>query len=143
MGIWQQLWNDEAGVVLSAEAVMVGSVAVLGSVVGLGAVAHAVNEEMVEMASAVRSLDQSYVVRGHSGCRAWTAGSYYIQPRVEDSVRELCGEGEADIVGIRTAIDADRDRIYGPLDAPQANELPPKKAKPEAEPKAKPKKSEA
>ena len=132
MTIWSAFWRDERGVVLSAEAVMVGSVAVLGGLVGLNAAATAVNDEMTEMASAIRSFDQSYVIAGHASCGAWKAGSYYIQPRVEVSLRELCGETETDVVGIRESIDNQRDLIYPveSLDQPPANELPKKQEEP-------------
>jgi len=129
MNIFKQLWVDECGVILTAETVMVGSVAVLGGLVGLNAAASSVNAEMTEMASAIRSLDQSYVLRGHSSCGAWTAGSYYIQPRVEESLAELCGEQPTDVTGIRTDIDAQRDKLYPAVteEPAPANELPAKK----------------
>lgn len=129
MRIFNELWRDERGAILTAETVMVGSVAVLGGVVGLNAAATAVNDEMTEMASAIRSLDQSYVIRGHSSCGAWTAGSYYIQPRVEESLAEICGDQPTDIVGIREEIDAQREKLYPVIteEPAPANELPPKK----------------
>ncbi len=131
MNLWQSFWGDEQGAILTAEAVLIGSVAVLGSVVGLSAASNAVNDELTEMASAIRSLDQSYVIQGRSSCGAWTAGSYYIQPRVEESLQELCGEGELDVAAARDEIDVQRDRIYPAMteDAPAPNELPPKKAR--------------
>jgi hypothetical protein len=138
MNLIQQFWHDDRGAVLTAETVMVGSVAVLGSVVGLNAAASAVNDEMVEIASAIRSFDQSYVVSGQASCRAWSAGSYYIQPKVEVALRELCGEGEADVGAIRNEIDEQRAKLYPGANtddepAPK-NELPakkkPKKEKP-------------
>ena len=70
----RKLWYDEGGVVLSAEVVMVGTVAVLGTIVGLSTVSTAVDQEMKEFAGAIRSLDQSYGYVGHQSCRAWTAG---------------------------------------------------------------------
>ncbi len=130
MNLIQQFWHDDRGAVLTAETVMVGSVAVLGSVVGLNAAASAVNDEMVEIASAIRSFDQSYVVSGQASCRAWSAGSYYIQPKVEVALQELCGEGAADMVAIRNEIDEHRAKLYPGADddepAPK-NELPAKK----------------
>lgn len=129
MSLWNELWRDDRGAILTAETVMVGSVVVLGSVVGLSAAANAVNDELTEVASALRSFDQSFVIAGQSNCRAWKAGSYYIQPRVEVALQELCGISDTDIVGIRDQIDAQRDLIYGRLDAdaPPPNDLPPKK----------------
>ncbi|MBA4032289.1 MAG: hypothetical protein C0478_15570 [Planctomyces sp.] len=96
MQIMKALWDDCQGAVLSAELVLLGTVGVLGSIVGLNAVASAVNGEMVELAQGFRSLDQSYVIRGHQSCGAWTAGSYYRQAHVEESVAAICAQGELD-----------------------------------------------
>ncbi len=136
MNLWKQLWRDESGAILTAETVMIGSIVVLGSMVGLNAAASAVNDEMVEMASAIRSLDQSYAFTGQSSCRAWTAGSYYIQPKVEVSLRELCGEAEADVAAMRQQIDAQRASVSPSKtdEAAPANELPPKKTEPQKKP---------
>lgn len=87
----QKLWQDETGVVLSAEVVTVGTLGVLGAVVGLNAAGNAIDGELKEFASAIRSLDQSYTVAGHQSCRAWTAGSCYRQQDVETSLAEICG----------------------------------------------------
>ncbi len=53
----QRLWKDEAGVILSAEAVLVGTVAVIGLSTGLSVVATSVNEELKDVGFAIRSLD--------------------------------------------------------------------------------------
>jgi hypothetical protein len=108
MQSWKDLWRDEAGAVLSAEVVLVGSVAVLGAVVGLNTAATAVDEELKEFAAAIRSLDQSYGYAGHQSCRAWSAGSYYRQPDVEQSLSELCGESPANFEAIQRAVDEQR-----------------------------------
>ena len=111
MSLWKRLWADESGAVLTAEAVLVGSVAVLGVVVGLNQAATAVDEELKEFGAAIRSLDQSYGYVGHQSCRAWSAGSYYRQPDVETSLVELCGEGPANIAYIQKQVDAQRAAI--------------------------------
>lgn len=143
MNLCNELWRDEAGAVLTAETVLVGSVVVLGSVVGLNAAATAVNEELTDMAQALRSLDQSYVVAGRSSCRAWTAGSYFIQKPVAESISELCGEGTSDPAGLRSKIDEERLQVQ-PLpmgDEAAPNELPPVTKKPEPVRKKKNKKN--
>jgi len=89
MSLLQQLWNDERGLVLSAEAVTVGTVTVLGATTAAGVLGTAVNEEFVDMARAIRSLDQSYSIQGIRGCRGWSAGSGYRQQDVEQSLDEL------------------------------------------------------
>ena len=89
MNLLAKLWRDEAGVLLSAEAVVVGTVAVVGLTTGLTVVAKAVNEELQDVAFAIRSLDQSYSIPAIEGCGARTAGSSFTQEPVKKSLAEL------------------------------------------------------
>lgn len=89
MRLFSKLWHDEAGVLLSAEAVVVGTVAVVGLTTGLTVVAKSVNEELQDVAFAIRSLDQSYSIPAQNGCGAHTAGSTFTQEPVEKSLDEL------------------------------------------------------
>lgn len=90
MRLLAKLWRDEVGFLLSAEAVVVGTVAVVGLTTGLTVVANAVNEELQDVAYAIRSLDQSYSIPAVEGCGAETAGSSFQQQPVEKSLSELC-----------------------------------------------------
>ena len=89
MLLLKKLGRDDAGAVLSSELVLVGTLGVVGATVGLNAVATSVNEELEDVAFAIRSLDQSYEIRGVKGCGAWTAGSVFHQEPVKVSLREL------------------------------------------------------
>lgn len=60
----RKLFNDEAGFIVSAELVLVLTIAVLGMVVGLGSVKDAVTNELNDLADAFGVVDQSYSVRG-------------------------------------------------------------------------------
>ncbi|MEX1229308.1 MAG: hypothetical protein WEB58_03655 [Planctomycetaceae bacterium] len=95
MSLIHRVWNDETGAVVSAEAVMVGSIVVVGATVGLKTASNAVNDELTEVAHAIRSLDQSYHYEGFKTDRAFTASSTYTQRPVEESLRELCGDEDA------------------------------------------------
>jgi hypothetical protein len=106
MNLLRDLWNDESGAILSAEMVTVGTVAVLGTTVGLGTLGSAVNEELLDVAKGIRSLDQSYSIQGFTGRRGWTAGSSYIQRPVSESLAELG-------VGPRTPEAAAKDKAKG------------------------------
>ena len=86
----KSFWSDETGVILSAELVTIGTLAVVGMTVGLNSVTSSVNAEMTDLAKAIRSLNQSYSVRGFSSCRAWTAGSFYTQEAVATSIADIC-----------------------------------------------------
>ena len=63
----KNLWNDEAGVIISAELVLVLSIAVLAMVVGLSEVAVAVNTELNDLSNAFGAMNQSFAVTGFSG----------------------------------------------------------------------------
>lgn len=76
--MWQKLLADETGVVLSSELALVGTVGVLGMVVGLDAVTCSVTSELNDLASAFGAIDQSYNYRGVSkAAHARAAGSGY------------------------------------------------------------------
>lgn len=64
--LWKKLWTDETGVVLSSEIALVGTVGVLGMVVGLEAVSCAVTSELNDLASAFGAIDQTYNFRSIS-----------------------------------------------------------------------------
>lgn len=124
----QEFWNDEWGLVMSAEAVTIGTVGVLGSIVGLSTVGHAVNDELKEMAASIRSLDQSYAFAGQRGCGSWTAGSCYIQQDVQQSLAELSAYGSMSINEIQQQIEADQKARLKPSSerAKPANEPVPR-----------------
>lgn len=84
-----KLKRDEAGAVLSSELVLVGTLGVIGATVGLNALSTALNEELEDVAFAIRSLDQSYAVAEVRGCGAYTAGSSFTQEPVKESLKEL------------------------------------------------------
>lgn len=74
--LFTQLLNDENGFVVSAELVLITTIAVLGLVVGLSEVSHAVNNELEDVASAFGSMNQSFNVSGLRSCgKASTSGS--------------------------------------------------------------------
>lgn len=64
MRLLRQLWRGDAGVVVSAELMMIGTLGVVGAVSGIAAVADSVNLEMAELSRALRGFDQSYSVAG-------------------------------------------------------------------------------
>lgn len=97
------LWAEEAGFILSAETVLVGTLGVIGVTVGLSAAMRSVNEELTEVALAFRSLNQSYEVAGRQGCGAWTGGSVFHQRPVEEAREELLS---------RVREDAERARLH-------------------------------
>ena len=61
----RNLLNDESGVIISAELVLVLTVAVLAMIVGLSEVAVAVNTELNDVSNAIGALNQSYCFTGY------------------------------------------------------------------------------
>ena len=71
------LWNDEAGFVISAELVLVSTVVVLACVVGLAEVSNGVNQELEDVASAFGSVNQSFSFAGLCGHKGHIVGSCF------------------------------------------------------------------
>ncbi len=83
--LFTQLINDENGFVVSAELVLITTIAVLGLVVGLSEVSHSINNELEDVASAFGSMNQSFQTSGLRSChKGGTSGS-----RFSDSA-DLC-----------------------------------------------------
>jgi Flp pilus assembly pilin Flp len=74
----KKLWNDETGLIVSGELVLICTLGVLAMVVGLHAVAKSINAEMNDVAGAFGALDQSYWYAGlsKSGYAAVAGGGY-------------------------------------------------------------------
>lgn len=74
MKTFQNLLGDEAGFIVSAELVLVATIAVLAMVVGMSEVSSAVNQEMEDVGSAVGSVQQSFY---YSGIQSHGKGALY------------------------------------------------------------------
>ncbi len=61
---FNQLMEDQNGFVISAELVLVLTIAVLAMVVGLHGVAKSVTQEMNDLSNAIGALDQSFMYKG-------------------------------------------------------------------------------
>ncbi len=79
-----QLLNDEAGFIISAELVLVATILVIGLIVGLSEIQHAVVAELNDVGDAIGKLNQSYSFNGFSkrnntkqGVGAFTRGSSF------------------------------------------------------------------
>lgn len=75
--VFHTLMTDEAGFIVSAELVLISTIAVLGLVVGLAEVATNINHELEDVGAAFGSLNQSFCVKGASGCGAHTSGGCF------------------------------------------------------------------
>ena len=77
MNLLRRLWDDEAGFVVSAELVLVGTMLVIGAVVGLTSVRNQVVQELGDLAIAIGNVNQSYEYSGVIGHAAATSGSIF------------------------------------------------------------------
>lgn len=116
--IINQLLADEAGFVLSAELVLVGTISVIGLVAGMSQVRGALLEEYDDIAESLSSLDQSYQYSGFRGCKSMTAGSAYFEDGREvevDFTEVYRGNGCVE----KRACLPKREVIVEPLPCPQ------------------------
>jgi len=58
--LWNELIENESGVILSAELILIVTIAVLGLVTGLSCVQQAVVYELTDIGMAISALNQSY-----------------------------------------------------------------------------------
>ena len=83
----QKLWNDEAGVIISAELVFVLTILVIGMVCGLAELQCGVVAELDDISNAIGALNQTYAFTGCSSFKAdgsfksFVAGSSYSDSR--------------------------------------------------------------
>lgn len=82
----QQLHDDEAGFIVSAELVLVATICVLGLVVGLAEVCLNINNELEDVGSAFQCIQQTYGVQGVDGHGGWTSSSSF------DDFAEFCAD---------------------------------------------------
>jgi Flp pilus assembly pilin Flp len=72
-----RFWTDQHGFIVSAELVLVATIAVLAMVVGLSEVALNINDELEDVGSAFGKLSQRYAVKGICGHQGHTDGSEF------------------------------------------------------------------
>ncbi len=80
--MFKEFYDDEAGFIVSAELVLIGTILILGLIVGLSSIQHAIVSELNDVGDAVGNSNQSYWYTGFSsekgfgdGFKAYTRGS--------------------------------------------------------------------
>lgn len=97
MKLLNRLWKDEAGFVVSAELVLVASVAVLAMIVGLSAARDGINSELADVADAWQELNQSYEISNVIGHSASVAGTGYVD------ASDFCDNAPDGVAGVDEA----------------------------------------
>lgn len=95
--MWKQFLNDEAGFVISAELVLVLTIAVLAMIVGLSEVSVAVNTELNDISNAIGALKQSYAYTGFVG-NGGKFKSFYAGSRWNDALDDCDLNTTCDLV---------------------------------------------
>lgn len=91
----RSLWLDEAGFIVSSELVLVATLLVVGLVVGLSEVQHAVVSELNDVGDSIGSLNQGYLYSGLSarkqngGYKSYLYGSSFSD-KVDDCDNNQC-----------------------------------------------------
>lgn len=117
-----RLWHDEAGFIMSAEAVLVVTIVVIGGIVGLAATRDSVVSELSDVGGAMQDINQTYSYSGISSHWGRSNGSRY-----NDS-RDFCDDPEDTVGQADNCISFD----IGPSDEGDA---PPAAWEPEEDPK--------
>jgi hypothetical protein len=98
-----RLWSDEAGFVVSSELVLIGTILVIGMVVGLTSLRDQVVQETADLAEAISNINQSYSFSAVTGHSSSTAGSLFDDNTdFCDSNSDPAGSGAA-CVDVNTA----------------------------------------
>lgn len=102
------LWKDEYGFVISAELVLVLTIAVLAMIVGLSEVTVAVNTELNDVSNAIGSMKQTYAYTGFSASSICDekSKSYYAGSRFRDAVDDCDLNTTCDLVPGTRAVTA-------------------------------------
>ncbi|MDA0835848.1 MAG: hypothetical protein O2955_15995 [Planctomycetota bacterium] len=105
-----KMWNDEAGFIVSAELVLVATILVIGMIVGLSEIQHAVVQELGDVGEAIGSINQSYGYTGFSAdksglnpdTKSFTAGSAFAD------VTDDCDGNQCDLACDEAAPEDDK-----------------------------------
>lgn len=106
------LLNDESGFIVSAELVLVATILVIGLIVGLSSIQHAVVQELNDVGDAIGSVNQSFLYTGFSASgidnkggnkiKAYTRGSTW------EDIEDDCDRDQCDIACDKPAAEGDK-----------------------------------
>jgi hypothetical protein len=71
----KQLWNDDAGYIISTEMLLIFVILVLGLIAGLANLRAAIVSELTESAQAILNIQQGFAIAGVTGCSGSSQGS--------------------------------------------------------------------
>lgn len=95
--VFTSLVNDEAGFIVSAELVLVATILVIGLIVGMSEVQHALNAELNDVAEAIGSLNQSYFYSGFSATKMDGSTKSFVEGSAFNDLADDCDNNQCDI----------------------------------------------
>ena len=95
----KNLWNDEAGAIISAELALVLTIGVLAMVVGLSEVAVGVNTELNDISNAIGALHQGYAYTGFEAKSGSKTKSFVAGVCIGDDTDDCDRNTTCDLVG--------------------------------------------
>jgi len=115
MRVLHRLWTDENGFVISSELVLVGTLLVLGMIVGLTELRNQVVQELADLAVAIGRISQTYTFSEVTGHTAATAGSQFQDNNdyCDNNGVDPAGESAA-CVNVHTTPGADETSVIAP-----------------------------
>lgn len=109
----ERLFHDEAGFIVSAELVLVATLLVIGLIVGLSEVQHAVVAELNDVADAIGSLNQSFCFSGFSAVKCGSkCGSSFSGSAFRD-VMDDCDDNQCDLACDRPSAEGPKKGGHG------------------------------
>lgn len=94
----QAFASDEAGFIVSAELILIATLLVIGLIVGLSEVQHAVVSELNDVAEAIGCLNQSYTFSGFSKDKSFGGGTAaFVRGSGFDDQVDDCDGNQCDI----------------------------------------------
>ena len=101
MTLIHKLWRDENGFILSTEAMLFGTVLVLGTLVGLATIRGQLVQELGDIGTALGNLNQSYSVAdfGMEGDDVFAVGSSFADKSDLGEGGEADGSDNGDTAG--------------------------------------------
>jgi Flp pilus assembly pilin Flp len=91
--VLSRFWSEENGATYTMEVLLVATIVVIGATAGLGRIRVAINEEANDIANAIGSLNQSFLVPsvddGHCHGDGFVAGSGFADTKDECDCAEI------------------------------------------------------
>jgi hypothetical protein len=101
MRILKRLWADEVGAILSAELILMGTLLVIGLIVGLATLRDHVIQEVADIAGAIGDLDQSFSYSSTTGHNSKMNGAMFndLDDNCDGATGTVGQNNDVDLVG--------------------------------------------